>query len=342
MKNNFDFIRLAYALMVIITHSYALLDIPETRDLLGWLSNGQMVLSYWAVRGFFCLSGYLIIQSLLRSNSLLSYVMKRVLRIFPAFLFLLLLTFCTTAYYYTDKNLAFSNKSVWRYLFENLTLRINYKIDHIFEKNNMSTINGSLWTIPYEFYFYLFITPLFFIKKRNIHISTIILSISLLFAIDFIVPKNQFGSIPIIWLSTNYCVSLGIYFLMGALLSFIKEWLIKNANTLALVSIALTVMSFYFETIYISKYFLIPLLTISFGYVHIPFLNNIGKHGDFSYGIYLFSFPVSQIILSFYPKISASSLSITTIVFVFPIAFISWHLIEKKAIQLKYKILKKV
>ena len=81
--NNFDFLRLLFAVWVIITHSYPLTGQPE-QDLLWKITNGQTAFSYISVRGFFAISGYLIIQSLLRSNNLMDYYWKRILRIFPA------------------------------------------------------------------------------------------------------------------------------------------------------------------------------------------------------------------------------------------------------------------
>ena len=95
--NNFDFLRLLFAVWVIITHSYPLTGQPE-QDLLWKITNGQTVFSYISVRGFFAISGYLIIQSLLRSNNLIDYYWKRILRIFPA-LFVVLL-FSTIVCYF--------------------------------------------------------------------------------------------------------------------------------------------------------------------------------------------------------------------------------------------------
>ena len=58
-KNNFDFLRLVFAVFVIITHSYSISGIKEI-DILSQLTNGQTALSYVGVRGFFIISGYLI------------------------------------------------------------------------------------------------------------------------------------------------------------------------------------------------------------------------------------------------------------------------------------------
>lgn len=89
-KNNFDFLRLIFASLVIVTHSYALLGLVEN-DLFMQISQ-VYPFSYIAVRGFFVISGYLIFQSLIRSGSLISYFWNRFLRLFPALIVVLFLT----------------------------------------------------------------------------------------------------------------------------------------------------------------------------------------------------------------------------------------------------------
>ena len=75
-NNNFDFLRLLFATFVIITHSYPLTGAPEI-DWLNQLTEKQLTFSYIGVRGFFIISGYLIFESLIRSETLASYAKKR-------------------------------------------------------------------------------------------------------------------------------------------------------------------------------------------------------------------------------------------------------------------------
>jgi len=75
-SKSFDLLRFLFASFVIITHSYALAGTKEC-DLLCQATGNQMVLSYLGVIGFFIISGYLIFQSLLRSENIISYYWKR-------------------------------------------------------------------------------------------------------------------------------------------------------------------------------------------------------------------------------------------------------------------------
>lgn len=70
--NNFDFLRLLFATLVLVTHSYPLTGVPE-EDLLWRFSHGRLLLSRFGVLGFFVISGYLILKSLLRSQSVKEY-----------------------------------------------------------------------------------------------------------------------------------------------------------------------------------------------------------------------------------------------------------------------------
>lgn len=68
MVNNFDFLRLLFEILVIVTHSYPLSG-DESFDALFTVTGGNLQFSYIAVKGFFIISVYLIFQSLLRSET---------------------------------------------------------------------------------------------------------------------------------------------------------------------------------------------------------------------------------------------------------------------------------
>ena len=60
------------------------------------------------------------------------------------------------------------------------------------------------------------------------------------------------------------------------------------------------------------------------------------KHiGDMSYGVYIYSFPLQQILIAILPNITPVQLMCLTMVSVLPIAYVSWRYIEKPALSLK-------
>src|ERR1700723_1053671 len=85
-ENNFDFLRLALAVLVIFSHSFPLGAGSEMHEPLRVLTHGQMTFGAFAVDLFFVMSGFLIAGSAERSRSLRLFLKKRVERIYPAFL----------------------------------------------------------------------------------------------------------------------------------------------------------------------------------------------------------------------------------------------------------------
>src|SRR5690349_3507824 len=86
--NNFDAIRLAMALLVVWSHSFALHLGSEKAEWISVILNGAY--GYGAgslgVMAFFVISGFLIAQSWERSSSGRSYFEKRIRRIYPGFM----------------------------------------------------------------------------------------------------------------------------------------------------------------------------------------------------------------------------------------------------------------
>jgi hypothetical protein len=80
--NNFDFIRLFLAVLVIFSHSYPLGVGSEVAEPFKRLTHNQVTGGDIAVDLFFVISGFLISASYERTASVASYLKKRVLRIY--------------------------------------------------------------------------------------------------------------------------------------------------------------------------------------------------------------------------------------------------------------------
>lgn len=119
--NNFDFLRLLFASAVVITHSYPLSGLADS-DFLSDITSSQIALSYLGVKGFFIISGYLIFKSLLRCENLLDFYWKRMLRLFPALIVVLILTVLLAPFVYEDTVPYLENKSVLTYIPKNISL----------------------------------------------------------------------------------------------------------------------------------------------------------------------------------------------------------------------------
>lgn len=340
--NNFDFLRLIFASFVVITHSYPLSGSTDS-ELLAKLTLGQVSFSYLGVKGFFIISGFLIFKSLQRCESLQDYYWKRILRLFPALFVVLLLTVLLAPIVYESTVPYWKNGSVYSYLPRNLKLYfLQYKIDGVFENNPYpGAINGSLWTICFEFSMYIMVSALFFIRKKEVvkiivPLLFVFSYISAVFFPDFL-NDAVFSKIG---LDTHSLYDLMCYFTGGMLLTYLNTNK-KVENILILSSLVILIGSLYLNIFSYTGFFTLPILVILIGKKSTMYINKIGEYlGDTSYGIYIYAFPIQQTLMYFF-KLEPVPLMIYTLLLVFPMGYLSWHLIEKKALGYKDLMSKK-
>jgi peptidoglycan/LPS O-acetylase OafA/YrhL len=335
IKNNFDFLRLIFAAFVIVTHSFPLTGMNEWQDdWLGKITSSQITFSYLGVRGFFIISGYLIFQSLTRSKSVVDYYWKRILRIYPALIVVLLLTVMLAVFPY-PYNLThyLHDPSVLSYFFNNLSLyRLQYSINGVFQDiPAKGIINGSLWTIPYEVSFYILLSSFFLLKKG---LEKYVLLFLFILAINLFYYRN-IQSHPFLDLTSNYFIEFGSFFIAGSLLASFEIEKMQHKKIVLFWTLALFLISLRFLNFYIFQYFTLPVIVILFGLSSTKYINDIGaKVGDMSYGIYIYGYPVMQTLVHYF-KLNYWQLMLCTLPVTFVLAYFSWHLIEKRALQLK-------
>lgn len=333
--NNFDLLRILFAWFVIVSHSYVLNGDGAT-DPLFEMTQQTFLLSFIGVKGFFIISGYLIFKSMVVSTSIFEYLVKRVLRIFPALAVVLLVTLVAVYFIYPNNMPPFfSNKEVYAYFLGNIILfKPHFFISGIFAALPSSAINGSLWTIEYEFFFYLFILLFFYFRSNKKILKALLVIVVALFLMvrlafyDWTVQTHFF--IPL-----EPLFDLGPYFLIGSLLSCFNFDTMPAKNALAAVLSLVLVASVYFKIGHTVVYFTLPFLVIYVGkqtsklasWVHTTM-------GDPSYGIYLYAFPLQQLIIYWY-RPSTLVLFVASTIGAFIFGYLSWIFIEKNALALK-------
>lgn len=131
-------------------------------------------------------------------------------------------------------------------------------------------------------------------------------------------------------------VNTGVYFWAGA---FIYHWGIKRFFTFEYFTIALLLLGFCYQFAYlyqIVSIFLIPFLVLSFGFSDAKALKLFNKF-DYSYGFYIYAFPIQQTIIYLYPKISMPLYLLSTFTITMIFAALSWHFVEKPFLEFKPK-----
>lgn len=346
-SNSLGLIRLVLASVVLVDHAFPLGGFGADPVLAA--TNGQASLGALAVGGFFAISGYLIAKSGM-SGDVVQFMWRRALRIFPAYWLVLLATAFLVApivWVAGDRVLGeyFTTPGAGPvyYFLSNFTLTIgSYGIHDLLIDTpygmltGSSVFNGSIWTLIYEWNCYLIIAVLMaFGILRNARIFVPVLAgFFLLMQIVVLVDPEAVGRI-IPRLADPYMISLGFTFLAGSVIAMYSRQ-IPFDNRIGILSgllVLLTLNFGGFSTLGTAAgaYFVMYLAA------RLPQSTHwVGAKNDYSYGVYIYGFLVQQVIaqLGWY---SLGYVPFVLISFVLSLgcAWISWHLVEKRALHLK-------
>lgn len=334
-KNNFNFLRLLFALSVIVTHSYPLSG-EFTGDWLSRFTHAQAEFSFMGLSGFFIISGYLIYRSLDRSKTLVEYFLKRALRIYPGLFCVLLLSVIGGALVSTGTITDYlSNSSAWTYLPKNMSIiKQQMKIDGVFTNNPYdATINGSLWSLLYEVVFYVILAALFFCNRR-VSVFTLGAFTTLLVVCNLFY-KQEVSALKFPIVEVRLFIEFGPFFFFGSLLGAVNLDALKHRNLAVLVLGVGLILVFYFNCFPYLKFFILTPLVLLIGLGTIkPFVWLINKFGDASYGIYIYGFPIQQALMNYF-KFTSIELMTVSLPLTIIMGYASWHLVEKRFLRLK-------
>jgi peptidoglycan/LPS O-acetylase OafA/YrhL len=342
-NNNINTLRFLGAFLVLFGHSFELcygpgggFD-PFSKSIMG-VTAFHAKLPGIGVALFFVLSGYLVTRSFENRHSLRRYVEARVLRIFPALWVTLLLTVLVLGPLVTTLDLQayFTHKGTWNYLLHNARLfpDVVYKLPGVFNENPWAGgVNGSLWTLPVEVRMYMIVA---FLGVAGFLRGTGLFNLVSLLIVGWY-----------LWLPEHFVLlhdlkhfRLGIYFLLGALLYMNREAVVYHwAILVALTAILLLCIGSASYNLVFAAWFSYFVLYLAFHRtIRFP---DMGKRGDFSYGLYLYAFPMTQLNIYLfgpdYPWFIASLTLVTTMV----MAIASWFFIEQPFMRLKGLYLRK-
>lgn len=329
--NNFDFVRLAAAAMVLCSHQYALLFRPEPRPF------GLFTLGTLGVLIFFSVSGYLVAQSWDRDPHAWRFAARRFLRIWPGLAVVVMLTVFCVGPVFSRLPLGeyFRSEMTWKYLLQ-LCLQVELYLPGVFESNPWHVVNGSLWTIPIEVKWYAIlivagVCGLLLRRARYVLLAGVLLYAIYIFGV-FDVQHNPLANFPLPAFGCEY----GCFFCYGVLLQRWRQvWERHPLLTLAcltLLAAALVVLDRQYAAVYV----LLPFAVIGFGSLSTPLLREAGRYGDVSYGIYIYAYMVQQAVIAVIGIRHAYALSLSvSMAITLACAFASWRLVERPALDLK-------
>jgi peptidoglycan/LPS O-acetylase OafA/YrhL len=339
ITTGFDYLRITLAAAVVLWHTVATSYGLAAQQ--PFVHSPMRPLMFAILPMFFALSGYLVTGSLLRAKTIFEFVMLRVLRIVPAlFVEIFLSAFLLGGLFLTTvpKSTYFTSPEFYAY-FLNVVGDIHYYLPGVFETNPLpGVVNGQLWTIPWELQCYFAITCAaigwwlwrLVSRDQSATISnqrTTFLALAIIANIAgwayFVTHKHH----QLVDIQANG-VLLVIEFLAGVTLYLFRDKIRLNV-WLFVMAIAFTyVVTLDLRTEYAAA-FPLAYVMVYLGMTS-PDKRWLFGGADFSYGLYLFGFPIQQTYSYLFPGYRIWWLN-----FIFAMAFglayaaFSWFCVEK-------------
>ena len=330
-NNNLDLVRIFAALMVIFGHSFALSFNQEYTEPFNYLFPFTYSGSI-AVKVFFFISGVLVTNSLISSGNIAKFSVARFFRIYPAFAFTIVVSSLLIGpiAYQGELSQYFSSSGFKDYITHSLHFDTQYFIEGVFVGNkDNGSINGSLWTIALEISAYFVVLSAYiFTGFKNKAISSaicmfvIIMPLTSIEGFNFIIERNSEAFL------------LPSIFALGSLYAINKDKIIVDWK----IPLAFFILYKTSYSPYLSQFtFYAGLCTSILYFSTFKTIRNIKIRHDISYGIYLWGFPIQQLLNYFY--------HMDTVTLIFSSAFlsiiagyVSYLLIERPSMNIGKKV----
>jgi peptidoglycan/LPS O-acetylase OafA/YrhL len=328
----FDYIRIILAIAVVTGHS---IDVSYGLRFANEVENTFLLRPFTALilPMFFALSGFLVAGSLERSRSLLSFMGLRAIRLVPALAFETVLVAVILGPLLTSLSFQtyFSDPLFYRY-FMNIVGHIQYALPGMFAENPWTgTVNGQLWTLPFELicYISLFALALFRTHQYRYVFLGIVVTLNLLAGFNYTF-SGPWNPSPVLQGS-----ALVLSFLYGVAVYLFRDKL-HHSKAAGIISGLLC----YLLLVHPATDYFVPASAAFFtAYLGLfrPKLNTFVNSGDYSYGVFLYGFPIQQTVAQLLGPIGHQwywNLPIA-LPLTIAIAMVSWHAIEKPALNLR-------
>jgi peptidoglycan/LPS O-acetylase OafA/YrhL len=280
---------------------------------------------------------------MLKQQGLLPYVAGRLLRIYPGIIVAILLcaliigpitsTFSEHEYFHSHELHTFmiKNMTLWR--------GIQDQLPGVFSSNPLHDVINTIWTLPNELKMYatIFVFGLarlaFRDQTRAIKVMKAVVStIVIIYLINKLMHPQQAEAARL--------EHLACYFFLGSWTFLYRDKL--RLSPLIAVALWIATLALHQYSAFVPLFRIALVYTVFLLAFHPDIqLNNFGKNGDFSYGMYIYAYPIQQLLIRYHPAITPMELFGTALVLTLPMAFLSWHLIEKPALNLKRRLMLK-
>lgn len=328
-RDNFLLLRLIAAGTVIYGHGFAMTMRSGPADFFvahGWEYYSGMI----AVDAFFVISGFMITGSYLRRSNILDYVWARFLRLLPAYVVCVFLSAFVLGAIFTSMPLHdyLLDPATRAYAFVNMKFGtdLHFKLPGVFIDNpRRSSVNGALWTLVVEVRMYAWAAVLgvLGILARRAYATFLLLA---LIVAGILAPKH-IPTLPV----QMFLRPAGM-FALGALCYLYRERIPTGFTVFALLAGLCWLLK---PTPLYPFAFALALAAFVFCFAYRLPLFGYNRFGDYSYGVYIWGFPVQQSAVHLWPGMTAYQNMAIAMPIALMLGIISWHVIEKPALSLK-------
>jgi peptidoglycan/LPS O-acetylase OafA/YrhL len=330
--NNFNLLRMLAALAVLLSHSFPLARGPRAVE--PFEASLGMTLGTLAVGIFFTISGYLVTASLVSRPSLADFALARARRIYPGLWVAIALTVFVLGAGFTTLALAeyLSHPRTWFYVLKNGTLLFGFvdRLPGVFaELPYPGAVNGSLWTLPIEVRLYVALAALqagllWWRRRRpGVPLGPVLATVAA--ACVAMVGWQGAGASSALRFSAMFFVGAALQ-LYRHRIAFTYPGLAAGLALLAACSVDTGLFALGFVSV--GAYVVLCLAYLPGGW-----LRRYNRLGDYSYGLYIYAFPVQQLIVAGLPGIGVAALFGASAAGTLVLAVLSWHLVESPVLR---------
>lgn len=328
--NNLNLIRMIAASAVLVSHAFPITLGQGASEPLEHLLGFS--LGSFAVLLFFVISGFLIAGSFENSRSLPRFIWARILRLAPGLFVSLVLVAFVMALLVTTLSVTeyLSLPDPYLFVVKNLSLVFMvYDLPGVFTELPYPAVEGSIWTLFYEVACYggIFVLGIIGILRRKSLVSLLFLGFAILAALF----GDQVEALPV---RLQPIFELGMPFAVGTLF-----WVWREKLPLSLIGVLISILAVIAlakTPLYHTAFCLAAGYTV-FWLAYIPdgFVRAYNRLGDYSYGIYIYAFPLQGLFVWLLGPQTPLENMLYSFLPTLALSVLSWHLIEKPAMALK-------
>lgn len=292
-ENNLDVMRFIAALAVIFSHSFTICLGTEAAGYLSTWTDGRLSSGGLSVGVFFLFGGFLIAKSCESHRQAKRFFTLRAYRIFPQLVFVVILLAFVIGPIITRLSLQqyFTDSGTYRYLLNGIFV-LQHNLPGVFESNPYpGVVNGPLWTLPVEFACYVLCYLCFrltkFEKKKFAIVSIPCVAVTIVY----------FAFFNLFQLSVVRAVLL---FYLGVVFYVYRDHILLTPQAGILSVIAFSAL-LAFKLDIIAMLLVFPYAFFWLGYGTKRKFSSFAQHGEFSYGIYLWGWPIQQMLILAWP-----------------------------------------